>query len=180
VLAAQRSARAFEPLYLRYRDRVINYCYYRLGDREEAEDAASAVFVKALDHLAAFRDQDDSFRSWLFRLAHNEVVDRHRRRTRHPERSLAGAVELTDAGRTPEELAVEADGRQRMLALLTELPPRERAVLELRTADLATAEIAGILGISEQNVRTAQCRAISRLRDLMAAPGAVGRRAADG
>src|SRR5215211_4236324 len=85
VLRAQESPHAFEPLYLRYRDAVINYCFYRLGNHGEAEDAASVIFIKAIRGLADFRDRDGSFRTWLFRIAHNEVVDRLRHRARHPE-----------------------------------------------------------------------------------------------
>jgi RNA polymerase sigma-70 factor (ECF subfamily) len=166
VRAAQRAPCAFEPLYLRYRDRVFNYCYYRLGNRAEAEDAASAVFVKALGHLAGFRDRGDSFRTWLFRIAHNEVADRHKRHGRHPEAPFTAALAVADPGRTPEDQAVHADDRRRVLALLAALPARERAVLELRAADLATGEIARVLGITEQNVRTAQTRAVARLRRL--------------
>ena len=177
VRAAQRAPGAFEPLYLRYRDRVFNYCYYRLGDRAEAEDAASAVFVKALGHLAGFRDRGDSFRTWLFRIAHNEVADRHKRRGRHPEAPFAAALAVADPGRTPEDQAVRADDRRRVLALLAALPARERAVLELRAADLATGEIARVLGISEQNVRTAQARAVARLRRLEGVGLATGRAA---
>ena len=75
---------------------------------------------------------------------------------------------------------MHADRRQHVLVLLTNLPARERAVLELRTADLETGEIAGVLGISEQNVRTAQARAIARRRRrLDGTASAVGGRAAD-
>lgn len=52
VRRAQFDSADFAPLYLRYRDRVLRYCFYRLGDRAEAEDAASAVFVKAPARLA--------------------------------------------------------------------------------------------------------------------------------
>jgi RNA polymerase sigma-70 factor (ECF subfamily) len=164
VRSAQRTPGAFEPLYLRYRDRIFAYCYYRLGNRAEAEDAASAVFVKALGHLPGFRDRHDSFRTWLFRIAHNEVADRHKRRGRRPEAPLTAAHAVADPGRSPEDLAVLADGRRRVLVLLAALPARERAVLELRAAELETGEIARVLGISEQNVRTTQARAVARLR----------------
>src|SRR4051794_5777713 len=76
VRQAQRRPEAFAPLYLAYRDLILNYCYYRLHNRVEAEDAASSTFVKALHGIQRFRDGSDSFRSWLFRIAHNEVVDR--------------------------------------------------------------------------------------------------------
>lgn len=171
VRLAQTSPSAFEPLYVRYRDRVLGYCYRRLGDRDEAEDAASSVFVAALRGLPGFRDRDDSFRAWLFRIAHNEVAMRHRHRVRHPVHALSAARDELDPGRSPEELAIVADGQRRLAAMLGDLPPRERNVLELRLADLTTTEIARVLSISEQTVRTAQCRAVARLRTGPAVAG---------
>jgi RNA polymerase sigma-70 factor (ECF subfamily) len=168
VRRAQQSPRAFGPLYLRYRDAVINYCSYRLGDQFEAEDAASTVFVKALGSLRHFHDRDGSFRTWLFRIAHNEVVDRQRRRTRRPEAPIDLLRERPGGGPTPEDVAADTDAHLRVLALLTALPPRERAVLELRAAELRTEQIAAVLGISAQNVRSTQWRALARMRVLMA------------
>lgn len=171
VRQAHRQPAAFEPLYLRYRDRVFAYCAYRLTDTAEAEDAASAVFLKALHALPDFRDRDGepsgSFRTWLFRIAHNEVADRYRRRTRHPEASLDLVTGLIDPAASPEEVALAVDAASRLRALLGTLPPREREVLELRLADLSTTEIASVLGIREQSVWTAQSRALARMRDAL-------------
>ena len=54
VRLAQSAPGAFAPLYLRYRDAVLNYCYYRLGNQHDAEDAAGTVFVKALGNPPRF------------------------------------------------------------------------------------------------------------------------------
>lgn len=167
VRAAQADIARFAALYRRYRDRVLAYCWRRLGDPAEAEDAASAIFVKALGALPAFRDREGSFRSWLFRIAHNEVADRHKRWARRPESSLSAEGELVDPGRTPEELALLDDEAARLRCLLEHLSDRERAVLDLRLAGLTTAEIARALGIATQTVRTAQSRAVARLRPLL-------------
>jgi len=166
VWRAQFDAVDFAPLYLRYRDRVLRYCLYRLGDLAEAEDAASAVFMKALAGLAGYRD-GASFAPWLFRIAHNEVVDCHKRRFRRPETTLSFAGDLADPLPSPEDEAVTSDSLRRLRALLGTLPPRERAIMELRLTDLTTSEIAAVLAISEANVRTAQSRALVRLRDAM-------------
>jgi RNA polymerase sigma-70 factor (ECF subfamily) len=164
VRGAQASTRAFGTLYQRYRDPILSYCFYRLGDRAEAEDAASVIFLKALDHLPRFVERGNSFRTWLFSIAHNEITDRHRQRQRRPVLALSEAVELQDHGASPEEMAIARDDRTEIEALLALVPGRERSVLELRAAQCSTREIAQILRISEQNVRTAQSRGLSRLR----------------
>ena len=166
VRRARFDAADFAPLYLRYRDRVLHYCFYRLGDQTEAEDAASAVFIKAIVGLDGYRD-DGSFAPWLFRIAHNEVVDCHKRRFRHPQTELSFAGDLADPLPSPEDAAMASDALRRLRILLGTLPSRERAVMELRLTDLTTSEIATVLAISEGNVRTAQSRALAKLRDVM-------------
>jgi RNA polymerase sigma-70 factor (ECF subfamily) len=174
VRAAQVDPRAFEPLYLRYRDRIINYCFYRLADRTDADDAASAVFLHALHALPAFQHHAGSFRPWLFTIAHNEVADRQKQRARHPETPFDSISGVATSERSPEELALTRDDRRYVLALLESLPPRERAVLELRVGELTTVEIALILGINEQAVRTAHCRALARMKELVRAADVSG------
>jgi RNA polymerase sigma-70 factor (ECF subfamily) len=167
VRQTQQHAAAFGSLYLRYRDRVLRYCLYRLGDLGEAEDATSAVFVNALHGITGVHDDDTSFRPWLFRIAHNEVVDRYRRRALRAETALTAADDLVDPGPSPEEAAMTVEAVGRVRTLLGALPPRERTVLELRLADLTTSEIATVLGIAEGSVWTAQSRGLAKVRDAL-------------
>jgi RNA polymerase sigma-70 factor (ECF subfamily) len=170
VAAAQRGdVRAFARLYDRYQDRVLRFCYYRLGDWDEAGDAAQEVFTDAFAGLRRFRDRDDSFRTWLLRIAHNHVVDLHRHRARHPETDLDEAALLADPAPSPEAQAIVADDERRLRASLAHLPAGERAVVELRLVEMTGPEIARVLGISHDAARKAQSRAIARLQDLMTA-----------
>lgn len=181
VRRAQASPREFEPLYLRYRTPILGYCYRRLRDRDDAEDAASAIFVAALRGLRTFNDRGrgDAFRTWLFTIAHNEIAGRHRWRSRHPEEPLAATNTMLDPDRSPEDTALIADDQRRLAMLLADLPPRERETIELRLADLKTSEIARVLGISEESVRSAQARAVAKLRRLMMPTNAIRREAVD-
>ena len=62
VKLTQGSPQAFDPLFQRYRHPVLAFCYRQLGDRDEAEDVASAAFVSALQGLPQFQDRGNSFR----------------------------------------------------------------------------------------------------------------------
>ncbi len=166
VAAALRDRRAFAVLYRRYVEAVYRYCYHRLGGREAAEDATSQVFVKALAALASHRP-DRSFRSWLFAIAHNVVTDSYR--ARRPVQPLAAAVDVVDAAPTPEEVAIAADERRSVGALLARLPPDQGRVLELRLAGLTGPEVAQVLGRSLGSVKIAQVRAYARLRTMLGA-----------
>ena len=100
-----------------------HYCYYRLGDREASEDATSVVFIKALGHLTHSRA--GRFLPHLaLRIAHNEIVDRHRHRARHPELPIDEELGLRDPTSSPEEAAIAMDTRVRLRHVLTQLPPR--------------------------------------------------------
>jgi RNA polymerase sigma-70 factor (ECF subfamily) len=160
VARARHDPRAFAPLYDRYLDPIYRYCYRRLGNREAAEDATSAIFARALAALPSYRD--GSFRAWLFVIAHNIVIDTHRRR--RPEQPLADAYEPVDREPTPEEAALASDARQSLWVLLEVLPADQRRVLELRLAGLTGAEIAQVLNRSVAAVKMLQLRAMTRLR----------------
>lgn len=175
VALARQDIRQFALLYARYLDPVHRYCYRRLGSREAAEDATSLIFTKA---LAAFpRYRDTSFRAWLFTIAHHVVTDRYRRA--RPETSIDLEIELRDEAPSPEDLAMAADDRQRVLALLTQLPDHQRQIVELRLAGLTGTEIAQALGRSRANVDVSQYRAVVRLRTLLGLASAA-QEAADG
>jgi RNA polymerase sigma-70 factor (ECF subfamily) len=174
VLRALQSPEAFEPLLSRYFTAVNNYCFYCLGDQTEAEDATSSIFAKAYFALGSFNAQKGTFHSWLFRIARNEVIDRKRYRSRHQVWPIDWLRNRASADHSPEELVIEADARMRVHSLLSTLPKREREVLELRTDRLETDQIAALLGVTEQNVRSIQCRAYRRIRDLLAQTGTSG------
>jgi RNA polymerase sigma-70 factor (ECF subfamily) len=171
VARAQRDPAAFAPLYETYFDAVYRYCYYRLGERGAAEDAASLVFTNALAALPRFRasERPGSFRSWLFAIAHNVVVNQHRDRGRRAVTPLADATDVPDAAPSPEEAAVAAEARQTIHDVLAQLTDEQRRVVELRLAGLADAEIAQVLGRRHGAVRATQYRALLRLRSLLGA-----------
>jgi RNA polymerase sigma-70 factor (ECF subfamily) len=156
---------AFEALYLRYVDPVHRYCYRRLGTREAAEDATSAVFLKAFTSLPSYRA--GSFRSWLFAIAFHVITDRLR--AARPEAPLDVAAAVVDHEPSPEELALAAESRRSAAALLAQLPTNQRDVVELRLAGLTGREVALALGRSLPAVKIAQVRAYARLRDLLGA-----------
>jgi len=171
VVRARCDPGAYEELFRRYWNAVLRYCYYRLGTWEEAEDAAGDVFANAFAAHARFtvrnRDASGSFRSWLFWIAHNEVVSARRKRAHRTELSLDGLDSFADLAPSPEELAVATDAHDRAYALLQHLPEDQRRVCELRLAGLSGKEIAEVLNKSHDAVRSAQFRAEPRLRALL-------------
>lgn len=165
VARAQRDQQEFALLYRQYLPQVYRYCYRHLGNREAAEDATSQVFAQALAALTRFEDRGGSFRAWLFTIAHNTVTDEGRRRC--PAVSLDMASALATPGPTPDEVVIQHEERQTIAALLRDLSPPQRQVLELRMAGLTGVEIAAVLGRSHGAVRKLQYRTLLRLRDKL-------------
>ncbi len=165
VAMARHERAAFAPLYVHYVDPVYRVCLRRLGSKEAAEDATAQVFVKVLAALPSYREESGSFRSWLFAITHNVLVDveRHRR----PVDSLDLAAELTDPTGGPEAAALAEESKQEVRAFLMAVAPDQRRVLELRLAGLTTAEIARALDRSPGAVRATQFRAVARLRSFL-------------
>ena len=173
VAAARHDPAAFAPLYRAYFDPVYRYCLRSLGDPDAAADATQEVFAKALAAIA--RGPVVDFRPWLFTIAHNVIADRGRQRARRPAPlPWLEADGHPDPAPSPDESALAAEARQTVHHFLARLPDDQRAVVELRLADLTAAEAAAILGRSVGSVKIAQHRAFRRLRDLMVAAGAMG------
>jgi RNA polymerase sigma-70 factor (ECF subfamily) len=169
VWAAKRDRSAFGPLYRRYADPVYRYCLRRLGDREDAEDATAQVFTNALAALPKYRDDGPSFRSWLFAIAHNVLVDVERKR--RPSRALDDAETIVDRAPGPEAEALTNEVKRDVRALLEAVSPDQRRVLELRLSGLSTAEIGHALGRPSAAIRGIQFRAELRLRTLLGVAG---------
>jgi RNA polymerase sigma-70 factor, ECF subfamily len=165
VALAQRDPHAFAPLYARYFEVIYRYCYRRLGSAEAAADATSQTFAKALAAVATCRAE--TFRAWLFAIAHNVLTDGYR--NRQFDQPLERAAEIADAAPSPEDLAVLAEERSTLTGLLVRLQPEQRQILELRLAGLTSKEIAAVLGRTPNAIDQAQFRAVNRLRSLLAA-----------
>lgn len=153
---------AFAALYRDHLTPVYHYCARRLPTLEDAEDATSLVFTKALATLTTQREPS-SLRSWLFTIAHNVVADHYRQR--HPTLALTDvAAEVAeDAGYVETEVL----DRDTVRSLLARLPGEQARIVELRLAGLTREEIAHVLGKSPNAVKVAQFRAYTRLRDLI-------------
>jgi RNA polymerase sigma-70 factor (ECF subfamily) len=166
VLAAQRDRAAFDVLYRRYLDRVYGYAFYQLRDHHDAEDATERTFLAALRALPEFRDEGATFRAWLFRIAHNTIINARRSRFRGRTEPLPDGLDRIAPNADPAGLVVEADEARRVLRAVAELPDDRRQVVLLRFVDgLSSREIGQVMDRSEGAARVLLHRA---LRDLAA------------
>ena len=163
VRLAKDDNQAFETLYRNHVDAVYRYCFRRVSSSEAAADLTSQIFIKAFTSLQ--NCDENRFRSWLFTIAHNALIDEFR--GKRPHESLDAAVELMSSDPSPEEHVLQNEERLNVMRLLSFLTQDQRQVVELRLAGLNGNEIAEVLGRSRGSVDTAQSRAISRLRNVL-------------
>lgn len=169
IARAKRNPTAFGSLYERYVDAVYTYCARRVDDTEYAADLTAQIFTRALAALPRYREDGGSFRSWLFSIAHNTVIDSYR--TRREQAS----IEADDLGRTlahpghgPERIALQRDLRDAFRAAMAELTDTQREVVGMHLAGLTGPEIATATGMKLAAVKSTQFRAYTKLRELLA------------
>jgi RNA polymerase sigma-70 factor, ECF subfamily len=171
VQAAQVDRAAFGVLYRRYLDRVYGYCFYLLGDHHDAEDATERTFVAALGAVQTFRDEGATFRSWLFRIAHNQVANALRSRSRR----AASPLDLVDEPAVDDDPATAVtatEDARRLRRAMARLSEDRRHVLVLRFIDgLSAREIGAVLDRSEGAVRVLQHRALRELATMLGEGG---------
>lgn len=164
--AQQGDADAFGDLYEQHLDAIYRYVFYRVGDVSEAEDLTETVFLKAWEALNNYRLRDIPFSAWLYRIAHNAVVDRYRA---HKDTvPLDSQLAVSDDADGPEERFDSHENITALTRALSQLSADYQHVLTLRfVSGLSHAETARVLGRSEEAVRVLQHRALNALRQRL-------------
>jgi len=172
LMEAVRAGRlaAFQTLYDRHHRGVFSFLLRSLGDRQAAEDLLQETFLRVFGHREDYRPTA-AFRTWLFTIARNLLIDHLRQRSGSPGlESLENLEPLLDAAATPLQQAEARELGERLQAAVLRLPPSQREVLLLsRFVGLSDAEIADMIGGSPGTVRVTLHRALRRVRTLLGA-----------
>src|SRR5215475_10233167 len=166
--AQQGNREALEELYLLHFDRIYSYLHMSVGNRHDAEDLTTQVFVKMLESIGRFRWQSAPFSAWLFRIAHNLAMDHFRANRRwQPEEEVPephGSEEPS-----AELAAMHSIGRQSMLQMIERLSPEQQQVLTLKFVfNFPNADVAKILDKTEGAIKSLQHRALVSLQKQIA------------
>lgn len=153
----QENPDLFKVLYERYFQAVYRYCLKRSSDVQVAEDLSSEVFIKVMNKLHTYKV--GNFPAWLFRIAHNVVVDYYRK-----QKTVVAIdkLQLTADTKMPSRVA----NRLLLDDIFAELTEEERELLTLRLElGLSAPEIAAQQGKTANSVRVQIYRLLKRLRD---------------
>jgi RNA polymerase sigma-70 factor (ECF subfamily) len=156
--AAVYDLNRFAPLYERYLDRIYAYCLRRVASPADAEDLTSLIFTRAMKGLADYRG--GSVAAWLFRIAHNTVVNHYRDRRPHM-RLRDDEIPIEN---TPIDDLLTAEEQRTILRLVGTLPEESQNLIWLRMNGLNSTEIGEVVGKSAGAVRTELYRLLKSLR----------------
>jgi RNA polymerase sigma-70 factor, ECF subfamily len=163
---ARTDPAAFGELYERYVKRIYNYIYYRTGNYHDAEDLTARVFARALQHIPNYVDRGLPFSAWLYRIAHNLVVNWHRDRGRRKLVPLDEMVMSTLRGEAPEPMAEHREEQDLLLVAIRNLPEERQQLIILKFVErLPNAEIGEIMGRSEGAIKSLYHRTLLSLRN---------------
>jgi len=165
--AKARDAEAFGRIYEAYFDKIYRYVVLKIGSRAEAEDVAQQVFINALESITSYKVREVPFSSWLYRIAHNQVVDCLRKRTRRPTLELDETLPLPADDDPAAETEFKLETKE-LMAATKRLTPAQQEVIALRFgAEMPIAEVARRLGKTEGAVKAMQHSAVAALRRIM-------------
>lgn len=154
-------AEAFGGLYDRFQPEIVRYLTHRTRDADAAEDLAQQVFLKAWQAIPRYEDRGVPFKAWLYRMAHNQMVDHFR--SRRPTSDLEGVDLPVDS--EAETLLLEGEMQEALKGALERLTEDHRQVLVLRfLMEKSAREIGEIMGRKEVTIRGLQMRALQALR----------------
>lgn len=158
--------KALAEIYDCYADRIYTYIFHRVGSRPIAEDLTADVFVRMLEAIERNSFAQTSLRAWLYRVAHNIVVDYYRAQPSEQPVLLDERLGVVSGDPRPRiEARLAQAGLRTALSRLTD---RQQQVIVLRFGEGMTArEVAEVLGTTEGAVRALQHRAVAELRRVL-------------
>ncbi|RDI68780.1 RNA polymerase sigma factor ShbA [Nocardia pseudobrasiliensis] len=152
---------------------VLQYCRARVGSgdtgRLSADDVAQEVCLAVVDALPRYRREGKPFMAFVYRITAHKLCDAFRALRRNRTCPTASVPDVIDTDRGPEAHVLDRDAADRMHALIATLSHTQRRIVFLRVvAGLSAEEVATRLGLTPGAVRTAQHRALERLRAQLA------------
>ncbi len=163
-------ADAFEALYGRHRGPLYRY-FVRQVARAQVDDLFQEVWLRVIRGRDRYR-ASAPFSAFLYRIAHNVLVDHYRRLGRGIEFGTGEPPEVEDPGAGPERAFDQDELRARLAAALDDLPAPQREVFLLQQeADLTLEQIGHVVGAGRETVKSRLRYAVGRLRQALTESG---------
>jgi len=158
---------AFDEIMIRYERQIYRLCYRFSTNPDDARDLAQDVFVKAFEHLGSFR-KESSLKTWLYRIATNHCINHVKANTRQFVEVTEG---MSHSHSTVQSSLENSEQRDHFRQMVKQLPPKQRAILELRIHEqLSYEEIANMSNRSVSTIKASVFFALEKLRKLVKQP----------
>lgn len=160
----------FARIYEDNRDKIYRYLYTHMGNADTAEELTSVVFMKVLESMPKYEERGLPVSAWLYRIAHNLMVDEFRKSKRTNGPSLDTVdyrIGYVQEGNIVE--SVDTDQRGKLLrSAIKKLSPEHQMLIQLQTfQELTSKEIAIMIGKTDNSIRIGLYRARAELRQLL-------------
>lgn len=166
IEAAKRDVNHFGPIYNKYYKQIFGYIYQRMEDKEVAFDITSQVFLKALTNLHKYEFKGVPFASWLYRIAHSEVMQVFR--DKKAQRTVN--ADVSDIKHLCEEIQENyyEDFMPALSKVIKGLPEDELQLIEMRFFEKRPfKEIAEIMMMTETNAKVKLYRILERIKKTL-------------
>jgi RNA polymerase sigma factor (sigma-70 family) len=163
---ARTDAESFVKLYDYYFPKVYSFIAAKVGNRLDAEDITSEVFMKALENLDKFEWRGKPFIAWLFTIARNSVNSFFKKSIKGKTSELdESRLKAKDKGPSPDKKAAEGELSSKVKNVLRKLPERESNVVQLKFfSQMNNREIVAATGLSESNVAIILYRTLRKIK----------------
>ena len=166
-LAMQGDKEAYGALYQLYLEKVYRYVYFKVGDKEDAEDITENVFIRTWTaiHQKKGHIVIENFKAWIYRAAHNLVIDHYRKKGSRQEQEVV--EDLQSEQESVEQIVEKEQTGRELYAAIQKLEERLQQVIIMRFINgYSHIETARIIGIKPGHVRVLQHRALKQLQEL--------------
>ena len=158
-----------EEMYEQYFSKIYNYVFFRVMNKQDAEDITSIVFLKVAEAFSSFDPSKGDFSSWIFRIAENSLIDFYRKK-----RFSVNIEDLDDSLTLSTDFEGEANliKNERLKIMYNELAfldgKTRHIIAQKYFLDKTIRQIAKDMNMNESTVSTMHNRGLQKLRKQMA------------
>lgn len=153
----------FAKLYEKHLDAIFSYCFFRVGDRQLAEDVTADTFEQAWRDRRRYNPEQASFTTWLFAIARHRIIDDQRKQGRRTVISMNGRH--SDEMPLPEEQVARKAQFTHLYNIVRMLPDEHQELIALKFgAGLSNRRIGELLNKNESAVGSTVYRIMQKLR----------------
>ncbi len=166
--AARNDQDAIATLYDLYAPKIYSYIYHRVNDQLTTEDLTGQVFLQMLEAVKRKNAWHTSFSGWLYRIAHNLIVDHYRQRGRATHTDIDESPNIVAHNSDPFQKAAANLENDALLRAINKLTEEQAQVVTLRFLEgYSIKEVATMLDKTEGAIKALQYRGVASLRRIM-------------